>query len=291
MAAGPTTSYMMTIKDPSLFGPYVTINSIQAKLIAYPLQADSGLLQDIYKAEYYFEYTVNYDQLIDICGQKIFMRTQVQTAGNEGSDIVVYQDKNPIEYTFPFGSGQTITLLSTKTTYQHVVGVQNQLAPFAFPADKHIFGVWDGSAIVQNATNGSNSYTMLGQWIHNLTITSTTNTIKIPPRVIGGAQDNPVRMTIIPKYNLSPDGQIFSLFFSFKIRNDTAGVISPTTAQIFYTLNAVLAPNKNLTAAGFPASLSPAEESGPILYFIEDIDGGQAQWTLNEINDIQITYT
>ena len=281
----------MTIVNPTL-QTYLTLNSVEVKLIAYPVMPVSGNLSDIYAADVKFEYTINYDQLADICGQKIFMRTRLVTAGNEGSDSVSYQDKNPIEYTFPFGSSQTIVLTSSILQYRHVAGINNQLAPLAFKPNNHIFGVADGNDIMVNATNGPNSYTMLGQWIHNLTINTSSTGLRIPPRVIGNAQDNPVRLTIVPDYQKDPYGQYFALLFSFKLQNLTGDAVSPSAAQLFGTLNGIYHPNEPMEVAGPFKDPIPAGENGPcILYLVLDINGGKAQWTLNEINDIQITYT
>lgn len=284
MPAG-TPGYWFTTEDIQNQPPNLTIHSVTVEVFAYPIEPDTA--QRIYDSIFYVKLVFNYTQLADASGVPQSFQVAIKTDGAEGSSSTNINTQT-IGCNFPYGSSMTTTWTSENLQYFGV------LAPFGFKfaggkAGIEIFFPTQAEPLIL-ANSGNRSYTMLGQWIHNLT-PSTPGDLSIPSRQLVDPWDNPVRMTIQPVYSESfPSGEQFILNFAFKITNNTVASISISTATFNIILDGQTINDISLSF-GSPINLNAGETSDLQLFYSGTLSGATPNWTLTEISAININYT
>ncbi len=288
MPAG-TPVYSLTITDIQNQPANITVKSIIVELIAYPIEPDNGKV--IYDSDIFVKLTLTYDQLVDASGQNQSLYVVLKGFGAEGTSTQAINTttKNLV---FQYGTNMVSTWTSNKVVYED--GVYNRMAPILInnQGGKPGISIHFSNGVTEEllADSGNASYTMLGQWIHNLT-PSTPGDLSIPAQVLEDPWDNPVRMSIQPVYSETyPLGEQFILHFAFKITNNTGISISITAINLDIVLDGTSYPNNPLLF-GSPFSLAAGETSGILLMSSSVLQSpAGANWTLNEITAINIDY-
>jgi hypothetical protein len=284
MPAG-TPGYWFTTEDIQNQPPNLTIHSVTVEVFAYPIEPDTA--QRIYDSEFFVNLIFNYTQLADASGVPHSFQVGLTTDGAEGSSSTIINTQT-IGCNFPYGSSMTTSWTSENLQYFGV------LAPFGFKFAGGKAGLivsfqTEGGEIVLT-NSGNRSYTMLGQWIHNLT-RSAPGDLSIPSQQLVDPWDNPVRMTIQPLYGPSnPFGDLFILNFAFKITNNTANPVTINTITLNFTINGTPIVGQPLIN-NYPIVISGNETSSLLLLYTDPLTVGDPNYTLNEISAINIDYT
>lgn len=250
VAKKPGFSYEMNMLSAPFLVPNtsLTIYSVQAQLYAYPneLTINPADVNTFYNAAFYITYKVYYTEL-DPSGQEIGFLTNVTTSPppGEGTGLIsnFFSSGNLVH--FPHSPTLTSLTFTTATIPFTYTGADIRY-PFGYGSGQHVLVYDDGMSPTPIADNTGNPYTMLGQWIQNITPSSNDfqlRTYPFSPWDGSGFFPSPSRVVIVPQYNLDPPGERignqFKLLFAFRFYNQSSGYRAVTSVKLTYTLNGI----------------------------------------------------